>query len=78
MGKRERFLELLAKEDEQTLALSYMYAKNMHDYGTDVTQTLITATQQNAALHNAYKRGYQEGYQEADESWRKYLSERGE
>lgn len=39
--------------------LAEMYAKNMVDYGVDVTKTWQTATQQSYALEKAYIRGRQ-------------------
>ena len=34
-----------------------MYAKNMYDYGVDVTKEINSAVVQQAALHNAYLKG---------------------
>ena len=39
--------------------LAEMYAKNMVDYGVDVTKAWQTATQQSCALEKAYIRGRQ-------------------
>ena len=39
--------------------LAEMYAKNMVDYGVDVTKVLETATQQSYALEQAYIHGRQ-------------------
>ena len=39
--------------------LAEMYAKNMVDYGVDVTKAWLTATQQSYALEKAYIRGRQ-------------------
>lgn len=42
--------------------LAEMYAKNMVDYGVDVTKAWQTATQQSYALEKAYIRGRQAEY----------------
>lgn len=42
--------------------LAEMYAKNMVDYGVDVTEAWQTATQQSYALEKAYARGRQAEY----------------
>ena len=39
--------------------IAEMYAKNMFDYGVDVTKAWQTATQQSCALEKAYIRGRQ-------------------
>lgn len=74
VDKKKAMLDLLAEENEQVLGLAYMYAKNMHLYGTDVTKAWDSVVQQSAALNEAYIRGRMD----SDEEWRKYLSERGE
>lgn len=58
MTKKEALLEELAKEDLQVLSLAYMYAKNLHMYGEDVTKAIYSATQNTAMLNKAYQRGY--------------------
>lgn len=58
MTKKEALLEELAKEDLQVLALAYVYAKNLHMYGEDVTETLYSAIQNVAMLNKAYHKGY--------------------
>ena len=72
--KKQAILDLLTEENEQILGLAYMYAKNMHLYGTDVSKEWETVIQQSVALNEAYTRGRMD----SDEEWRKYLSERGE
>lgn len=58
MTEKEALLKNLAKEDLQVLALAYMYAKNLHMYGEDVTKTICSATQNIEMLNKAYHRGY--------------------
>ena len=72
--KKQAMLDQLAEENEQVIALAYMYAKNMHLYGVDVTKALDSAIHESIALNDAYKRGRMD----SDEEWRKYLSERGD
>ncbi len=62
-------MRAIAKEIVQEVAEEYkgdmkhnlaeMYAKNMVDYGVDVTKAWQTATQQSCALEKAYIRGRQ-------------------
>lgn len=56
--KKETLLEELAKEDLQVLTLAYMYAKNLHMYGEDVTKASCSAIQNVAMLEKAYQKGY--------------------
>ena len=72
--KKQAMLVQLAEENEQVIALAYMYAKNMHLYGTDVTKAWDSAVRQSIDLNDAYKRARMD----SDEEWRKYLSERGD
>lgn len=74
VDKKKAMLDQLAEENEQVIGLAYMYAKNMHLYGTDVTKAWDSAVCQSAALNDAYTRGRMD----SDEEWKKYLSERGE
>ena len=55
--RKQLMLEYLSNESEQVIALAYMYAKNMYDYGVDVTKEIDSAVAQQAALHNAYLKG---------------------
>ena len=55
--RKQLMLEYLSHESEQVIALAYMYAKNMYDYGVDVTKEIDSAVVQQAALHNAYLKG---------------------
>ena len=58
MDKKEALLEELAKEDLQVLSLAYIYAKNLHMYGEDVTKASCSAIQNVAMLDKAYQKGY--------------------
>ena len=55
--RKQLMLEYLSHESEQVIALAYMYAKNMYDYGVDVTKEIDSAVVQQEALHNAYLKG---------------------
>ena len=57
-SKKEVLLEELAKEDLQVLSLAYVYAKNFHMYGIDVTKAICSATENVAKLDIAYRKGY--------------------
>lgn len=67
-SKRDALLEELAKEDLQVLALAYVYAKNLHMYGVDVTEAIITATENTAILDSAYHKGYHDGINRMSEN----------
>ena len=54
---KQLLLEYLSHESEQVIALAYMYAKNMCDYGVDVTKEIDSAVVQQALLHDAYLKG---------------------
>lgn len=55
--RKQLMLEYLSHESEQVIALAYMYAKNLCEYGVDVTKEIDSAVAQQAALHNAYLKG---------------------
>ena len=55
--RKQLMLEYLSHESEQVIALAYMYAKNLREYGVDVTKEIDSAVAQQAALHNAYLKG---------------------
>ena len=55
--RKQLMLDYLKNDSEQVLELAYLYAKNYHDYGVDVTKAFDTAVVQSAALHDAYLRG---------------------
>lgn len=69
MTKKEALLEKLAKEDLQVLALAYMYAKNLHMYGEDVTKASCSAIQNVAMLDKAYQKGYYDAMQRPSAEW---------
>ena len=55
--KKQLMIDYLSNESEQVIALAYMYAKNLCEYGVDVTKEINSAVAQQAALHNAYLKG---------------------
>ena len=55
--RKQLMLEYLSNESEQVIALAYVYAKNLCEYGVDVTKEIDSAVAQQAALHNAYLKG---------------------
>ena len=58
--KKDALLEELGKENLRVVSLAYVYAKNLHMYGEDVTKAICTATQNASMLEKAYQRGYYE------------------
>ena len=61
IGKAEQIVQEVAEEYKGDMKhnLAEMYAKNMVDYGVDVTKEWQTATQQSCALEKAFIRGIQ-------------------
>ena len=55
--RKQLMLEYLNHESEDVIALAYIYAKNMYDYGVDVTKEIDSAVVQQEVLHNAYLKG---------------------
>ena len=55
--RKQLMIDYLSNESEQVIALAYMYAKNMYDYGVDITKGIDSAVVQQEALHNAYLKG---------------------
>lgn len=70
VDKKKAMLDQLAEENEQVIGLAYMYAKNMHLYGTDVTKEWNSAVQQSVALYDAYI----QGRTDSDKEWREHLN----
>lgn len=60
---KERLLALLAEEDEFVLAQAYIYAKNLHTFGINVSEKWETVTQQSEALNRAYLQGRYEEHE---------------
>lgn len=54
---REKIFEYFKNEPTDVLATAYMYAKNMNNYGVDITKALDTAIHQQAVIHQAYLKG---------------------
>lgn len=71
--KKQAMLDQLAEENEQVVALAFVYAKNMQTYGVDVTKAWNNAVQQSAALEKAYTRGRYD----SDKEWRKHGGQLG-
>ena len=55
--RKQLMIDYLSNESEQVIALAYVYAKNLCEYGVDVTKEIDSAVAQQAALHNAYIKG---------------------
>ena len=55
--RKQLMIDCLSNESEQVIALAYIYAKNLCEYGVDVTKEINSAVAQQAALHNAYLKG---------------------
>ena len=70
---KQILLDKLAEEPEQVVALAYAYAKNMVDYGADVTKAWCSAVQQGAALHEADMKGRCD----SDKEWREHCKQLG-
>ena len=68
MQTKEKLLELLSQEDTTVLSQAYLYAKNLTDYGVDISNKWETATQQASALEKAYRKGYYDALQRNAES----------
>ena len=47
--RKQLMLEYLSHESEQVIALAYMYAKNMYDYGVDVTKEIDSSSTRSIA-----------------------------
>lgn len=62
MQEREVLIEELSKLDTQTLAMAYVYAKNLTMFGVDVVKEWETVVQQSSDLYRAYSRGVDDGY----------------
>ena len=39
--KKQLMIDYLSNESEQVIALAYMYAKNLCEYGVDVTKEIL-------------------------------------
>ena len=64
--------------DYEVLSTAYLYAKNFHSYGVDVTEKWLTATQQSAALSKAYRDGYYDGLKVYEEQQQRPLFDKME
>lgn len=68
MQTKEKLIELLSKEDTMVLSQAYLYAKNLTDYGVDISNKWETSTQNANALEKAYRKGYNDALQRLIES----------
>ena len=68
MQTKEKLIELLSKEDTMVLSQAYLYAKNLTNYGVDIAEKWVTATQNASALEKAYRKGYYDALQRLVES----------
>lgn len=65
---KEKLIELLSQEDTIVLNQAYLYARSLTNYGVDITEKWVTATQNARALERAYREGYYDALQRAAES----------
>lgn len=65
---KEKLIELLSQEDTIVLNQAYLYARSLTNYGVDITEKWLTATQNVSALEKAYKNGYYDALKRQAES----------
>ena len=65
---KEKLIELLSQEDTMVLNQAYLYVRSLTNYGVDITEKWVTATQNARALERAYRKGYYDALQRAAES----------
>ncbi len=56
--ERKKLVEELSKMPPIVLSTAYAYATNCILFGENIAEKWITATQQQAALEKAYRKGY--------------------
>lgn len=61
--KRRVLIDKLSKLSDIELETAYLYAISYINYGEDITEKWITATQNAYALDNAYRKGYYDAVQ---------------
>lgn len=61
-------IDELSKMPPMVIATAYLHAINYVQYGEDVTEKWVTATQQSAILEKAYNKGYYDALQRQTES----------
>ena len=66
--ERKRLIDELSKMSPMVIATAYLHAINYTQYGVDVTEKWVTATQNTNALEKAYKKGYYDALQKHNES----------
>lgn len=64
-SEKDLILSILSDMPENILSVALVYAQYFTKYGIDVTQPWTTATEQSAAMNEAYKRGFNEGFHTA-------------
>lgn len=63
---KEALINLLKAEPVNVLSLAYLYARNLHEYGVDVTKEWDIAVQQADNLRRAYQEGYTDALKDFD------------
>ena len=67
MTNKETLLKSLSNEPMAVIQTAYLYAKNLHLYGVDVTKEWLTATEQSASLEQAYRKGFYDALEQMKE-----------
>lgn len=65
--ERKQLIDELSKMPPMVIATAYLHAINYTLYGVDVTEKWLTATQNAAALEQAYRKGYYDALQMLEE-----------
>ena len=60
-AQTQMLIDELSKMPPMVIATAYLHAMNYVNYGVDVTEKWLTATQQASALEKAYRDGFYEG-----------------
>lgn len=67
-NKSKLLIDELSKMPPMVIATAYVHAISYTRYGVDVTEKWVTATQNAAALEQAYNKGYYDALQRLTES----------
>lgn len=67
-AQTQMLIDELSKMPPMVIATAYLHAMNYVNYGVDVTEKWLTATQNASALEKAYKKGYFDALQRQAES----------
>ena len=65
--RNKQLTDELAKMPPMVIATAYLYAKNYIEYGEDVTEKWVTATQNASALEKAYQKGYHDAMERVNQ-----------